>query len=382
MTDYSDRDISMDLIDRLREISARIPKLKQDGLIKTEEGTKNALIMPFINALGYNVFDPTEVTPELVADVGIKKGEKVDYAILKDGKPIILFECKCCGVDLSLNHASQLYRYFSVTSARFGVLTDGVIYKFYSDLEEANKMDSTPFFTFDMLDIKEANVESLKRFSKPAFDEERIITAASELKYRNSIKSYIEAQLTEPSEPFVRFFVQESKAYTGRLTQAVIEGFTPITKDALRTFISDQVEKRLKTALASETASATKDQVSEAEVPPASEPVDSKVETTQDELDAYLVVKAIVREVIDVTRVKIRDTQSYCSILVDDNNRKPLCRLRFNYSTKYIGIVDEQKNEEKIPIEKVDDIYQHAEKLKAAVQQYVEHQEGAVAAKP
>ncbi len=365
----------MDLIDKLREISARIPKLKQDGLIKTEEGTKNALIMPFINALGYNVFDPTEVTPELVADVGTKKGEKVDYAILRDGKPIILFECKCCGVDLNQVHASQLYRYFSVTSSRFGVLTDGVIYRFYSDLEATNKMDDTPFFVFDMLDIKEATVEALKRFSKPAFDEDRIITTASELKYRNAIRTYIETQLTDPSEAFVRFFVQESKAYTGRFTQAVIEGFTPITKDALRTFISDQVEKRLKTALASETSNVTaKDSASETAETSLEESGD-KIITTQEELDAYLIVKAIVREVIDVTRVTLRDTQSYCSVLVDDNNRKPICRLRFNYSTKYIGIIDEQKNEEKISIDKIDDIYQYTEKLKAAVSQYLEKQE-------
>ncbi len=82
----------MDFIDQLRSLATRIANTKD--LIQTEEATKNAMVMPFIQALGYNVFDPLEVTPELVADVGMKKGEKVDYAILSATKPIILFECK------------------------------------------------------------------------------------------------------------------------------------------------------------------------------------------------------------------------------------------------------------------------------------------------
>jgi hypothetical protein len=118
----------MDLIDQLRALATRVAAAKD--MIQTEEATKNAMIMPFIQLLGYNVFDPMEVTPELVADVGTKKGEKVDYAVLRDGKPIMLFECKKSGADLHINHASQLFRYFHVTEARFGVLTNGLAYKF------------------------------------------------------------------------------------------------------------------------------------------------------------------------------------------------------------------------------------------------------------
>lgn len=120
----------MDLIDQLRELALRIAKIKDS--IQTEEATKNAMVMPFIQILGYNVFDPLEVTPELIADVGTKKGEKVDYAILREGKPIILFECKKVGSDLNINHASQLFRYFHVTEARFGVLTNGITYHFFT----------------------------------------------------------------------------------------------------------------------------------------------------------------------------------------------------------------------------------------------------------
>jgi predicted type IV restriction endonuclease len=117
----------MDFIDKIRELSARIPK--QLDHIQTEEATKNALVMPFINALGYNVFDPTEVTPELCADVGVKKGEKVDYA---------LFECKHHAADLGNMHASHLHRYFSVVEARFIALTNGLVYWLDTDLEASN----------------------------------------------------------------------------------------------------------------------------------------------------------------------------------------------------------------------------------------------------
>src|SRR4051812_22535333 len=238
----------MDFIDKIRELSARIPK--QRDLIQTEEATKNALIMPFISALGYDVFDPTEVTPELCADVGIKKGEKVDYAILRDSKPIMLFECKHHTADLSKIHASQLYRYFSVTEARFGVLTNGIMYWFYTDLEAPNKMDSKPFFEFNMLDVKEVTVEELKKFTKSAFDLNNILTTASELKYTREIKRILTDQMQEPSDDFVKFFA--SQVYTGRMTQAVREQFAQLTKQAFKHVINDQINDRLKTALASD----------------------------------------------------------------------------------------------------------------------------------
>jgi hypothetical protein len=360
----------MDLIDRLRELSARIPKLKEGSLIKTEEGTKNALVMPFINALGYNVFDPTEVTPELVADVGTKKGEKVDYAILRDGNPIMLFECKCCGVDLSKEHASQLYRYFSATSARFGVLTDGIIYRFYTDLEEPNKMDTNPFFIFDMTEVKEAAVEELKKFTKSSFDEQQIITTASELKYKSAIRNHLAALLAMPSDNLVRLLAHDSRAFNGRFTQNVIDDFRPIVRDSLRAFINEQVENRLKTALASE----NQEQVGSVEPPAPQEPEangnNPLVVTTPEEKEAFLVIRAILRASLDVKRITMRDAQSYCAILLDDNNRRPLARLYFGKTKKQIGIFDEQRKEQFFLLESIDDIYKYAENLQAAVRRY------------
>lgn len=117
------------------------------GNLATEEATKTALIMPFFSLLGYDVFNPMEFIPEFVADVGTKKGEKVDYAIMNEGKPVILIEAK--GVDDDLTkHDAQLFRYFTVTDAKFAILTNGIVYKFFTDLEEPNKMDEKPFLLF------------------------------------------------------------------------------------------------------------------------------------------------------------------------------------------------------------------------------------------
>jgi hypothetical protein len=197
----------MDFIDEVKALAARIAAAKD--MVQTEEATKNAMVMPFIHLLGYNVFDPLEVTPELTADVGTKKGEKVDYAILKDGKPIMLFECKKCGGDLNINHASQLFRYFHVTEARFGVLTNGLTYRFFTDLEQPNKMDEKPFFEFNFADFRDQDVEELKKFAKTAFDLENILTTANHLKYTRAIKNTLNDWMAEPPEDFVRLVSAE-----------------------------------------------------------------------------------------------------------------------------------------------------------------------------
>jgi len=362
----------MDFIDRIRELSAKIPR--QIEHILTEEATKHALVMPFINALGYSVFDPDEVIPEFTADVGTKRGEKVDYAIIKDGKPIILIECKPCGTDLDKEHASQLYRYFSVTEAKFGVLTNGVMYRFYTDLEQPNKMDTKPFLEFNMLDIKEPTVEELKKFTKGTFDLEGILATASELKYTKEIKRILLEQLSNPSEDFVRFFVKQ--VYDGLMTKAVREQFEPITKRAFQQFISDRISDRLKSALAEETASTSQLSLQNGQDSTTEEAgrEDRNIYTSQEEHEGYYIVKAILREVVDVRRVAVRDTKSYCGILLDDTNRKPICRLHFNRSQKYLGLFKEEKQEERIPIDNIDDIYKYADKLKATLNYYENQQ--------
>ena len=367
----------MDLIDQLQGIASRIPE--QLEYIQTEEATKNAFIMPFIQTLGYNVFDPREVVPEFTADVGTKKGEKVDYAIMKDGKPILLIECKTAGSALKLEHASQLYRYFSVTDARIAVLTNGVQYRFYSDLESANRMDEAPFLELDMLDLNEQVVAGLKKLTKGRFNVAELVEHASELKYTQLIKSIFARQLAEPDEEFVNFFL--SQFYTGRRTPAVKEQFTPLVRRALNAYISERIAGRLSAALMQEEQSIA--QVDEPEaLAEVAEEDDDGIVTTDDERDGYWLVRTLLRPVVESERVVMRDVKSYCGILLDDNNRKPICRLRFNAASQlYLGLFDNpDRQEEKIPIDSIDDINLYAERLLRTLAFYDDELAAAVAA--
>ncbi len=351
----------MDFIDRIKEISARIAQ--QKSLIETEEATKNAFIMPFISTLGYDVFNPFEVIPEFTADTGTKKGEKVDYAIKKDDNVIVLIECKKCTCDLNKEHKSQLYRYFSVTEARFAILTNGLTYQFYSDIDEPNKMDNKPFFEFNMLEFEENDIDELKKFTRTNFCLDDILTTASSLKYINAIKKVFAREMETPSEAFVKLLT--SQIYEGRLTQPVVEQFSHIVKQGWKQFLTDKINLRLKSALEEPKLEVVTKEPKEG----VNEPDENGIITTEDEMEGYNIVKAILSEVIDAKRVVMRDVKSYCGILLDDNNRKPICRLHFNYTKKYLGVF-ENKKENRIPIDDVSDIFNHADKIKAIIAEY------------
>lgn len=356
----------MDFIDQLRVLSARITNTKD--MIQTEEATKNAMVMPLIQILGYNPFDPLEVTPELIADIGTKKGEKVDYAILKEGKPIIIFECKKSGADLNINNAGQLFRYFHVTEARFGVLTNGLVYKFFTDLEQPNKMDEKPFFEFNILDFKERDIEELKKFAKAAYNLDTILTTANDLKYTRSIQQKLAEWISNPSEDFVRL-VSVDLLGTKRFTPAVKDQFTVITKRAFEQLIGEKINERLKGAMTPDPVPPVPIQV--IEQPVASAVVEPQVVTTEEELEGFYAIRAMLREVVASKRIAIRDAQSYCAILLDDNNRKPICRLRFNNAQKLrLGLFNEKKEEELVSLESIDDIFNYAERLKSTVLSY------------
>lgn len=361
----------MEILEQLNSLAVKVKQ--QSLLIQTEEATKNAFVMPFINkVLGYDVFDPTEVVPEFICDVGTKKGEKIDYAILKGGEIQILVECKKIGELLNVNHASQLFRYFHVTNARISILTNGQVYKFFTDLDAPNKMDEKPFLELDILDIDENLVPELLKLTKSAFDVESIVSAAGELKYVSQIKKIFLAQFTNPEEDFVKFFA--SRVYDGMLTQKVREQFNTLTRKAAVQLLNDQVNERLKSALSGTVKStAEKDVDDGAEIQPATvnavEP--DQIVTTEEELEGFHIVKSIIRTVVDIKRITPRDTKSYFGILIDDNNRKPICRLHFNRSQRYIGLFDADKIETRHPIESLDDIYQFAEHLNTTAQSYV-----------
>jgi hypothetical protein len=352
----------MDFKDQIKQLGDRVTKLKEQ--IHTEEATKNAFIMPFLQTLGYDVFNPLEVVPEYITDIGTKKGEKIDYAIFKDGSPTILIECKHWGQNLNL-HDGQLLRYFHVSKAKFGMLTNGITYRFYSDLVEPNKMDEKPFLEFNMNEIKDNQIEELKKFHKAVFDAESITNTASELKYTNELKHLLQQELTNPSAEFVKHFARQ--VYPSVVTAKVLEQFTNLTKKSIQQHISDLITERLKTALTKEDEKAKEQEAIQAEQAKAEE---NRVVTTDDELEGFMIVKTILRQKISATRVTFRDAQSYFAILLDDNNRKTICRLYLNGSKKFFVTLDEQKKEVKHEIASLDDIFKHSEALYKIVDSY------------
>lgn len=343
--------------DGLASIAKKIRDMRDS--VVTEEATKNAFIMPFIsNVLGYDVFDPSEVVPEFTADVGVKKGEKVDYAIFKDGQVQILMECKKIGDPLDLRYASQLFRYFSVTSARVAILTNGQQYHVYTDGDMPNRMDEKPFLMFDLLDIDRTLVPEIQKFSKESFDIESVVNAAEELKYIGGIRRIIATEVKEPSEEWVRFFV--SRIYEGRTTQRIIDQFRPLVAKALHQYIGDQVNSRLKTALGDDapdpnrsTEIAPTPIAAQEPVPsvPPEQPIgtaaiaDPEVVTTDEELEGFNIVRAIAVSEVPPERVSYRDGKVYFAVLLDNNNRKPIIRLNLNgKSVKFVTTFEQGKD--------------------------------------
>jgi hypothetical protein len=359
----------MDFKDLIKQLGDRVGKLKDQ--IATEEATKNAFIMPFIQTMGYDIFNPIEVVPEFVADIGTKKGEKVDYAIFKDSTPIMLIECKHWAQKLDL-HDNQLMRYFNVTKAKFGILTNGIKFRFYTDLVEPNIMDEKPFLEFDITEMKEQQAEELKKFHKSYFDLSNILSSASEMKYTSELKAIISNELKSPSEEFVKFFTQ--KVYPKKITSNVIFQFSDLVKKSIQHLISDMITDRLKSAIDKEndtiiiTASAG---VSDKIVETVSNEKEKNIETTPEEIEGFFIVKSILRTIVASQRIVYRDAQAYFAVLLDDNNKKTICRLHLNRSKKYISTFDSSKKETKSEIQTLDDIFNFSEQLKATVETYL-----------
>lgn len=354
----------MDFKDELKQLGDRVTKLKDQ--ILTEEATKTALVMPFIKSLGYDVFSPIEVVPEFVADIGIKKGEKIDYAIFKEGKPTILIECKHWNQNLNL-HDNQLIRYFHTSKARFGVLTNGIVYRFYSDLVEPNKMDEKPFLEVNITEIKDNQVEELKKFHKSYFDIDSIVNTASELKYTNELKLLFQQELSNPSSEFVKFFARQ--VYPSVVTAKVLDQFTNLIKKSIQQHITDLITDRLKTALKKEDEASQEPKLAEQDITTIDDEK-NRVTTTEEEIEGFAIVKTILRQKINSKRVTHRDAQSYFAIMLDDNNRKTICRLYLNGNKKFFAAFNNQKKEVKYEITSIDDIFNFSDLLIRTVEGY------------
>lgn len=354
----------MELKLKLEQLHQRVNGLKDQ--INTEEATKNAFVMPFIQILGYDIFNPTEVIPEHICDIGTKKGEKIDYVIKKNDQPILIFECKHWKENADA-HNSQLHRYYHVSKARFGVLTNGTIYNFYADLEKPNIMDEKPFLTIDIEDLKDSSIKILESFTKNEYNLETILDSAEGLKYIKAIRKEFEKEIENPSDEIVKLLV--NRFFDKPLIASRMLAFKEYTKKALSISINESISDRLKSAL---NINEKIEKHADHKLTSVDDNTDvNKIITTDDELEAFQIVKAILREKISAERIAARDTQSYFGVLLDDNNRKPICRFHFNTINKYLEVFHKGKDAgEKIQLNSLDEIYGYRDKLHQTLENY------------
>lgn len=363
-----------DFIQQIKTLSNRIERIKDS--IQTEEATKTSLVMPLIQALGYDIFNPEELVPEFIADVGIKKGEKIDYAIMDGLNPVILIEAKCVHEKLH-KHDSQLFRYFGTTKAKFAILTNGIEYKFFTDLDEPNKMDEKPFFIFNLLEPRDNHLLELAKFRKNFFNIENVLTTASELKYTNEIKKFLTQQWDEPDEEFIKLILND--VYQGVKTKKVIDNFREIVKKSLTQFINEKVNDKLQKALSSTDGNESLkiQENDENRIPTKEDELIDELEkvsdeplivTTEEEIEGYVLIKLMLKENMAANRIYYRDNKSYFNVLIDDNIRKWICRLGFNTSNKYIQLNDEMKTTYKL--ESVNDILLYKDEIVKVAEQF------------
>lgn len=352
----------MDFKDAIKQVAERVATMKDS--IQTEEATKNALIMPFIAALGYDVFNPTEVVPEMVCDIGSKKGEKIDYAIYRDGQPVILIECKHWKQDLNL-HDNQLLRYFGVSKARFGILTNGITYRFYTDLAKENIMDEKPFLEVDMSDLRDNQIEELKKFHKSYFDIDAIMSSASELKYANELKTIINREFQTPGDDFVKFFGKQ--VYDGVFTAKTCDQFRGIVKRSIASYINDIISDRLKAAIKDGEAEQEAIQQAQAEEAAAKE---NKIVTTEEELQGFYIVRSLLLDLVPSESIIYRDSMTRFTIFWEKNRAQAICRFEStNNIIRQIVIQNTEEDGKNFvhKIESVDEIAQYAEELRKSL---------------
>lgn len=361
----------------IKSLAKKYSKVKDS--ITNEETAKTALVLPFFQSvLGYDVHDPTIVRAEYTCDIADKKGEKIDYAILnQSGELMMLIECKW-GVSEKdkKEHWEQLARYFSVRAARIGVLTDGLDYEFYADLDSEKALDLKPFLKFNINNVTDADIKELSKFTQEKFKIEQIIPAAEGLKYTGEMKRYLIGLMDEPDDNFTTLMTR--KVYGGRLNESAKSKFKDITKKAFSQFMSEYVTDYLATL---EKEHAVRKANAEEEMVQVSVNFNS-LETTAEETFGYSIIKAIACKIVPLSRVSIRDSKSYCSVLLDDNNRYSLCRMHFNSSKNKFITVFNNESGTRFDINDIEDIYKHSSEIMQAIQNHLKTIEGKRAPKP
>lgn len=285
-----------------------------------EEATKQALILPFLQVLGYDIYNPTELVPEYKA--GWANKEKVDYAVFIDEKPAIFIEAKAFGEKL-INYDAQLAKYFNSTpDVKIAIITDGITYKFFTDGQQLNIMSEDPLFEFNIEELKKQDYEVLDRLRKDNFEVDSIITEAENLFYLNGFMKRLKQNFNNPGEDFIKFVA--SDIYPSRMTSKALERLQPLVKQAVSTTLVAMVSKGLTHSIDEED--------SEDDAPASEEGSknESKIKTTEQELEAYnAIVQIIEGEFGSEHEINYKDTQSYFSVQMQKPSRW-FCRLHFN----------------------------------------------------
>lgn len=338
--------------DKIKKLQSKIAIVKDR--LETEESTKTALVLPFIQLLGYDIFNPTQVLPEFNCDIAKGKGEKVDYALLIKNKVEIIIECKGFGVNLA-PHRNQLSRYFVSTKAKYAILTNGILYQFYTDLDNKNLMDEIPFFQFSLENYSVSDIEILEQFMFSNFNADKIDQNASEYKIITGVTGEIKTLFEKPNIETIKLFTKSS--YKGRYTDSAISRLTILFKKALKQFVNDRVSNQLKSATEAE------------------EVIDNncgKIITTEEEKQAFYIVQAIARDVIPSEDIVMRDQINLCMILYKNDQCKPIVKLYFNdVKNLQIELFDEDGSY-KIELATLDEIYDYKDAIIKICKKYSE----------
>ncbi len=324
--------------------------------IKTEEATKMTLIMPFIQQLGYNVFDINEVVPEYIADVGVKKGEKVDYAIKINGKVAIIIEAKDVNQELN-RHPKQLARYFVNTEAKIGILTNGLEYWFYTDVEKDNVMDDEPFFVFNLKDYKEKDLIQLKEFKKDSFDETKLYGKAEELRLVSSLMNEINTMMQNPSDELVKLLI--NNIYNGVKTQSVVQEYREYIVRAFQKNIDVELVKKLNTMFPDTNISIKQEE----EAPIQKAETKPEIETTENEMLVYAYITSMFKE----EEITWKDNRSYFNVILNNKVTKWICRV-FDKKQLKVEFYNEESNIV-VELDKPIDIFNHYETIEQAINQ-------------
>ncbi|KRQ86011.1 DNA polymerase III subunit epsilon [Caloramator mitchellensis] len=306
--------------------------------VTNEEMTKQALIIPFIQVLGYDVFNPLEVRPEYLADFGKKKGEKVDYALFKDGVPVAFIEAKPVNENLT-NHDAQLSRYFNaVQEVKLGILTNGVEYKFFTDLSADNIMDEKPFLVVDITNLNDSDIDNLSKFKKDSFDKDSLVKYAEELVYTSALNDTLKELLRNPNDEFIRFIIKDFS--NSRITSNVIERFRPLVKKAISNAVLDIVSKGLyqqELQTTNKEPETLNNETTNESQNSNDEQRKKSIQTTHEELASFEIIKDIILSSgKDVKEIYFKDTVNYFSVYYQNINK---WFLRINLDSNFKNII-------------------------------------------